>query len=139
MTALQEFARALITEVGQADLLLLGLVVLFFVSGLAYRMSVERQCSAIRADLAKVKRSVEEVSVKEKAAREELQRLLNAQNANMLRINKLKIMKTQAARKPMLLDKELGELIAWCNQKNIFVDVKRRQASRRVAPPGRRI
>ena len=125
--------------VGPADMLLLGLVGFFVIAAAFYKMSVRSQCNVIRQSLSKVKRSVEEAAAKEKAGRDELQRLLNAQNANMNRINQLKKVKSEQNRKPAELEKELEDLIAWCHGKNISVDFRRRQAARRAAPPGRKM
>jgi len=124
---------------GPADILLLGLMAFLFFSAMFYKMSVRKQCNVLRASLAKVKRSVQEVAAKEKTGRDELQRLLHAQNANMNRINQLKKLKSDQNRKPAELEKELEDLIAWCHAKNISVDFRRRQAARRAAPPGRKL
>ena len=126
-----------LASVGPADLILLGLMAFLFVSAFFYKMSVRRQCTVLRASLAKVKRSVQEAAAKEKSGRDELQRLLYSQNSNMNRINQLKKLKSDQNRKPAELEKELEDLIAWCHAKNISVDFRRRQASRRAAPPGR--
>ena len=133
-----DIGRKLI-DFGLADFFLLGLVGFFVISAAFYKMSVRSQCNVIRQSLSKVKRSVEEAAAKEKAGRDELQRLLNAQNANMNRINQLKKTKSEQNRKPAELEKELEDLIAWCHTKNISVDFRRRQASRRAAPPGRKM
>ena len=125
--------------VGPADMLLLGLVGFFLITAAFYKMSVQRQCAEIRRGMSKVKRAVQEGGAKEKAGRDELQRLLNAQNSNMNRINQLKKVKSEQNRKPAELEKELEDLIAWCHAKNISVDFRRRQASRRAAPPGRKM
>lgn len=124
---------------GPADLLLLGLMAFLFFSALFYKISVRRQCNVLRARLAKFKRSVQEAAAKEKAGRDELQRLLHVQNSNMNRINQLKKLKADQNRKPAELEKELEDLIAWCHAKNISVDFRRRQAARRTAPPGRKL
>lgn len=133
-----EFARKLIA-LGPADLLLMGLMGFFLITAVFYKMSVQRQCSILRKGMAKVKRQVEEASAKEKAGRDELQRLLNEQNANMNRINQLKKLKAEENRKPAEMEKELEDLIAWCHGKNIAVDFRRRQAARRATPPGRKM
>ncbi|OGL59837.1 MAG: hypothetical protein A3J27_14370 [Candidatus Tectomicrobia bacterium RIFCSPLOWO2_12_FULL_69_37] len=133
-----DIGRKLI-DFGLADFFLLGLVGFFVIAAAFYKMSVRSQCNVIRQSLSKVKRSVEEAAAKEKAGRDELQRLLNAQNANMNRINQLKKTKSEQNRKPAELEKELEDLIAWCHAKNISVDFRRRQASRRAAPPGRKM
>lgn len=133
-----DVARELI-RFGPADILLFGLVMAFLLAATFYKMSVRRQCADLRKSLAKVKRSVQDAAVKEKAGRDELQRLLHSQNANMNRINQLKKFKVDQNRKPAELEKELEDLIAWCHAKNISVDFRRRQASRRMAPPGRRM
>jgi hypothetical protein len=126
-------------DFGPADFLLLGLVGFFIVSTVFYKISVGRECAVMRVELNRVKRSVQEAAAKEKAGRDELQRLLNDQNANMSRINELKRIKSEHNRKPAELEKELEDLIAWCHAKNISVDFRRRQASRRAAPPGRKM
>lgn len=133
-----EAGRKLI-DVGPADFLLLGLVGFFIISAVYYKISVGRECVLLRNGLNKVKRSVQEAAAKEKVGRDELQRLLNDQNSNMSRINQLKKIKSDHNRKPAELEKELEDLIAWCHAKNISVDFRRRQASRRAAPPGRKM
>ena len=133
-----EIGRRLVTF-GPADILLLGLMGFFVITAAFYKMSVQKQCTEIRRSMSKVKRAVQEAGAKEKAGRDELQRLLNAQNANMNRINQLKKVKSEQNRKPAELEKELEDLIAWCHGKNISVDFRRRQAARRAAPPGRKM
>lgn len=133
-----EAGRKLI-DVGPADFLLLGLVGFFIISTVYYKISVGRECVLLRNELNKAKRSVQEAAAKEKAGRDDLQRLLNDQNSNMSRINQLKKIKSDNNRKPAELEKELEDLIAWCHAKNISVDFRRRQASRRAAPPGRKM
>lgn len=133
-----EFLSRLI-RVGPADYLLIGLVSAFVVSGVIYRLRIEAECRKIMGSLGKVKRSVEEAAAEEKKAREELQNQLNVQNQNMTRINYWKKRKGELSRMPVSLDRELEELVAWCHKKQISVDVRKRQAARRVPPRGQRL
>ena len=124
---------------GIADFFLLGLVAFFLATAMFYKLSIGRQCAVLRAGMAKVKRSVEQAAAREKAARDNLQRLLISQNANMSRIDQIKRLKAEQNRKPAEMEKEMEDLIAWCHGKSISVDFRRRQASRQAAPPGRKL
>lgn len=138
MDAVAAFGLKFIS-IGPADAILLGLVGFLLVSSAIYKASVRRQCARLRVSLAKVKRLVEQAGAKERTARDELQRLLHSQNANMNRINQIKKLKSELNRKPAEMEKEMEDLIAWCHAKNISVDFRRRQASRRASPPSRKL
>ena len=136
---LVEFFQQLFLSLNVADGLLMGLVGLFVVSGFIYKVKNDRECAQIRSNISKQRTALNEIKGKEKQQKEELQRILNAQNANMARINTLKKRKAEISRMPVRLDKELEELVAWCHREKISVNFDRREAARRRTPPGRRI
>ncbi len=124
------FLKELI-QITPSDILLLILVTIFFRSGLSYKIKATRDVWNTRASIIKMKAAVQENANQERGFKAELQELMQSQNANMAKINRMRRKKSDASRIPATLENELGELTAWCRQKNITVDFDRRMASRR--------
>jgi len=120
-----------IINVNAADFVLLGLVALFFCSGLGYKIKSRREVSEIRGKVAKLVRSSEELGDKEDGLRNHMRDLLNAQNANVTEINSLKTKKIELSKVPITLSRELDNLIAWCHLKHISVNPERKMAAKR--------
>lgn len=127
-------------NVTAADMLLIGLVVVFFFSGLVYKIKASKEVSRLRGEVSKTKGSVGEIAGKEKAFRDELHNLLNSQSVNMTEINRLKAKKIELGKMPINLTNELQDLVAWVHKEKISVNIERKMAAKRPAPPkGRRI
>lgn len=122
-----------------ADLLLLGLVAIFFFSGLGYKIKSGREVSKMRAEVTKLTGNVNGMGAKEKTLRGEMQNLLNAQNGNMVEINTLKSKKIEIGKMPIDLSRDLEDLVSWCHSKHIMVNPERRMAAKRPTPQGRRM
>ncbi|MFC1491447.1 hypothetical protein ACFLQ0_02525 [Nitrospinota bacterium] len=122
-----------------ADFLLIGLVVIFFFSGLGYKIKATKEVSRLRGEVETMKGSVEGIANKEKALRDELHNLLNSQSVNMSEINRLKAKKMEMGKMPINLSKELEDLVAWCQKEKISVSFERRMAAKRPTPKGRRM
>jgi seryl-tRNA synthetase len=118
-------------QVTSSDILLLTLVTFFFLSGLTYKIKATRDVWNTRASIRKLKGNVQESADQERRFKTELQELMQAQNANMAEINRMRRKKADASHYPATLQKELDELISWCRQRNIAVDFERRMATRR--------
>ncbi|MEE9274810.1 MAG: hypothetical protein V3V62_05845 [bacterium] len=121
------------------ELLLLGLVFLFVVCGFVYKLRNNSVCSGVRKEIENGKRQITQAKAKEKLLKDELQKTLLTQNQNMGTINSLKAKKSEIARIPAQLDRQLEELVAWCTRERISVNFERQEASRRAAPKGRRV
>ena len=132
------FFTKLIFSVSGPELLLVGIVFLFVLCGIVYKLRSISVCSGIRKEIENGRRQIAQAKVKEKLLKEELQKMLFNQNQNMGTINSLKAKKSEIARIPAQLDRELEELVAWCTRERISVNYERREASRRAAPKGRR-
>jgi hypothetical protein len=124
-------------NVSAADLLLIGLIGVFFFSGLGYKIKANSEISRLKTEVGKVKGTVEELSGKEKSLRDQVHDLLNAQSLNMVEINRLKTKKANLGKLPITLSKELEDIIAWCHQKKISVNFERRMAAKRPTPKGK--
>ena len=122
-----------------ADLLLLGLVAIFFFSGLGYKIKSGREVSKMRSAVAKLTGDVNGMGAKEKSLRGEMQNLLNAQNGNMMEINRLKSKKIDIGKMPIGLSRDLEDLVSWCHSKHISVNPERKMAAKRPSPQGRRM
>ena len=132
------FFTKLIFSVSGPELLLVGIVFLFVLCGIVYKLRSISVCSGIRKEIDNGKRQIATAKGKEKALKDELKKILLTQNQNMATINTLKSKKGEIARIPAQLDRELEELVAWCTRERISVNYERREASRRAAPKGRR-
>ena len=124
-------------NVSAADLLLVGLVGVFFFSGLGYKIKANSEISRLKSEVGKVKGTVEEMASKEKSLRDQVHDLLSAQSLNMVEINRLKSKKATLGKLPITLSKELEDIIAWCHQKKISVNFERRMAAKRPTPKGK--
>ncbi|MDP6367291.1 MAG: hypothetical protein QF787_14280 [Nitrospinota bacterium] len=124
-------------NVSAADLLLVGLVGVFFFSGLGYKIKANSEISRLKSEVGKVKGTVEEMASKEKSLRDQVHDLLSAQSLNMVEINRLKTKKENLGKFPITLSKELEDIIAWCHQKKISVNFERRMAAKRPTPKGK--
>tara|TARA_Y100000294_G_scaffold174447_1_gene192564 strand:- start:207 stop:623 length:417 start_codon:yes stop_codon:yes gene_type:complete len=124
-------------NVSAADLLLVGLVGVFFFSGLGYKIKANSEISRLKSEVGKVKGTVEEMASKEKSLRDQVHDLLSAQSLNMVEINRLKTKKENLGKFPITLSKELEGIIAWCHQKKISVNFERRMAAKRPTPKGK--
>jgi uncharacterized protein YlxW (UPF0749 family) len=122
-----------------ADYLLLMLVSVFFFSGLGYKIKKTAETSKIRKEVTKTKTSVEELAAKEKSLRDDVNELLNLQNVNMTEINRLKTKKARIGKLPITLGKDLENLVDWCHQQDISINLERRTADKRVKPKGRQL
>lgn len=120
-------------QITPSDILLLTLVTFFFLSGLTYKIKATRDVWNTRGSIRKLKATVQESANQERRFKTELQELMNAQNANMAEINRMRRKKADESHFPAKLEKELEELTAWCHQRNIRVDFERRMAARRPA------
>ncbi len=118
-------------QVTSSDILLLTLVTFFFLSGLSYKIKATRDVWNTRTSIRKLKANVQGNADQERRFKVELQELMQAQNANMAEINRLRRKKADASNYPAKLQKEVDELVSWCRQRNITVDFERRMASRR--------
>jgi len=125
-----EFAEELI-NITAADLLLIGVVVIFFFSGLGYKIKSGREVLKIRAEVAKLTGNVQGMGAKAKILQGEMQKLLNAQNLNILEINRLKSKKIEISKMPIGLSRDLENLVSWCHSKHISVNPERRMAAKR--------
>ena len=124
-------------NVSAVDLLLVGLVGVFFFSGLVYKIKANSEISRLKSEVGKVKGTVEEMASKEKSLRDQVHDLLSAQSLNMVEINRLKSKKANLGKFPIILSKELEDIIAWCHQKKISVNFERRMAAKRLTPKGK--
>ncbi len=126
-------------NVTAADILLIGLVAVFFFSGLGYKIKASKEVSRLRGEVSKTKGSVAEIAGKEKSLRDELHTLLNSQSVNMTEINRLKAKKIELGKMPINLSRELEDLVAWCHKEKISVNIDRKMAAKRPPPKGRRM
>jgi hypothetical protein len=126
-------------NVSAADMLLIGLVAVFFFSGLGYKIKANQEVSRLRGELSKTKGAVGEIANKEKSLRDELHNLLNSQSVNMTEINRLKAKKIELGKMPINLSNELEDIVAWCHKEKISVNVDRIMAAKRPTPKGRQM
>jgi len=122
-----------------ADYLLLGLVGLFFFSGLGYKIKANAEISKLRKEVEKAKANLAGLNGKEKSLRDEVHNLLSVQSVNTIDMNRLKTKKSGMAKMPIVLGKDLEDLVAWCHQQKISVNFERRMAAKRLTPKGRQL
>ena len=126
-------------KVNAADYLLLGLVGLFFFSGLGYKIKASGEVSKLRKTVEEAKAALAELNDKEHSLRDEVKSLLTAQSVNTAEMNRLKTMKSNLGKLPVTLGKDLEDLVAWCHQKKVSVNFERRMAAKRQTPKGRQM